>query len=869
MTGSDPLQPESAAESGRDEVHEKPTVMAPSGSAVVAGDLSIVGMPPSASQYLGQTLGEYRLIELIGAGGGGTVFRALHERMDRMVAVKVIAPQAMSDAEAVRRFQREVRAAAKLMHPNIVTAFDAGEQDGIHYLVMELVDGLSLTKIVEQQGPLPVVTALKYLLQVAHALRYAHQRHVIHRDIKPSNILVTSDKTVKVLDMGLARLHEFNPAEDLDHITRVGVVMGTVGYMSPEQAMNAVDVDHRTDIYSLGCTMHFLLTGRPIYSGNFMQTLMAHMSEPVPRLSDRGPSVTPLLEATFRKMVAKKPENRQSSMAELITELEWCLGELTDASQPVQLTPSESRLERMLRDTVQTQEPVSTATQPALIAALDVGTSRSSAAAVDLEHRLVTIPSEQQQAATPSLVSYDDDRLIIGYRCAESYQGAAHTIATDVRRALGEVEYPRPLSGQSFPPEVLLACLYRRLLDNARNRVGEVRRVLLTTPALFNDRLRRTMLCAAGLAGAEALGLVDESTAIALLWAFRNQLPSTDQRRILVYRLGGGSFEASIYEVRGRQITMRGTRGDERLGGTDWDQRLTEAVAWEFHRKHGINPLENVAAKLRLRRICEQAKRALSDFDRVPIHSVFFGHPLKATTSRQQLANLTHDLAERTAALTSELLESLGLSWSDIDHLVPVGGMVRLPMIRQLLERLSKRSLEPITWGEDAVARGAALYAAQAIPWLHNERPPWQVDLVAALDLAMVGFDAQGHRRAAVLIPRDTPLPKTLRRTFRTRREGQTTLVAQLVQGDARDVDACDAIGSYTLQLPPGLPAQTPIEVEFSLTADGLVQVSATSGQLPVSITVQRPNEMTGEDFQSWREWLEPVFLCGDTDTGG
>jgi len=269
-----------------------------------------------------ETLGEYTLLERIGAGGMGQVYKAMHRRMDRVVAVKILPKDAVASPDAVQRFQREVKAAAKLIHPNIVTAYDAGEQDGIHFLVMELVQGSDLYKNVKRQGPLPLEKAIEYTVQAAQGLKYAHEQGVIHRDIKPANLLLASNGTVKILDMGLARLRVPSNQDDDAPLTKAGAVMGTPDYLAPEQSLDAATADHRADIYSLGCTLHFLLTGKPVYEGNtVMKKFVAHREAAIPSLRQVRSDVPEQVDAVFRKMVAKQPTDRYQSMAEVIAEL--------------------------------------------------------------------------------------------------------------------------------------------------------------------------------------------------------------------------------------------------------------------------------------------------------------------------------------------------------------------------------------------------------------------------------------------------------------------------------------------------------------------------------------------------------------------
>jgi len=281
---------------------------------------------PKALQF-----GEYVVLDKIGAGGMGQVYKARHRRMKRLVAIKVLPKAAVNSAEAVKRFQREVEAAARLVHPNIVIAHDAGQQDTMHFLVMEYVDGRDLAALVKADGPLTVDKAIDYTLQAARGLEFAHAEGVVHRDIKPANLLLDKRGVVKILDMGLARL-DAGDAAAKDGLTQSGQVMGTVDYMAPEQAMDTRAANAKADIYSLGCTLYRILVGDNVYGGEtLIQKLLAHRENPIPSLTEKRPDVPAALDAVFQKMVAKRPEDRYESMQAVVEALEQVRRDLAAA----------------------------------------------------------------------------------------------------------------------------------------------------------------------------------------------------------------------------------------------------------------------------------------------------------------------------------------------------------------------------------------------------------------------------------------------------------------------------------------------------------------------------------------------------------
>ncbi len=266
----------------------------------------------------------YHVLELLDVGGMGAVYKAEHRLLERMVVLKIIRQDILSKPEQVQRFLREAKLAASLAHPNIVTLYEAEQVGETYFLVMEYLAGMDLFRLVKKDGPLPVAQACEWARQAAAGLQYIHERSLVHRDIKPSNLFLVEQRRVKILDLGLAVLRtESKPQSGL---TEKGQILGTLDYMAPEQWEDSRAVDIRADIYSLGCTLHHLLAGKPPFGSDdypsLMKQMWAHVQAPIPSLRDRRPEVPQPVVAILERMLAKKPNERFGTPEEVAAALE-------------------------------------------------------------------------------------------------------------------------------------------------------------------------------------------------------------------------------------------------------------------------------------------------------------------------------------------------------------------------------------------------------------------------------------------------------------------------------------------------------------------------------------------------------------------
>lgn len=862
-------------------------------------------------QYL--VLGNNVILDKIGEGGMGEVLKARHRHMRRTVCIKVLRSDLVNSESAAKRFRREWEAAAQLSHPNIVTAYDASEERGIHYLVMEYVGGQNLGTRISSDGPFPINQAVNYVLQAARGLEYVHSKGIVHRDIKPSNLLLDDSGVVKILDLGLARFDEPNGERSTElmgdspgeHLTRENQIVGTVEYMSPEQADDTMDVDRRTDIYSLGCTLYCLLTGKAPYRADTpLKVLMAHRVREIPSLRAERPETPQQLERVFRKMVAKRPTDRFETMAEVIAALLSIPGVDSTLPAPAKGGSSESREQPMTKtlslersppgssdlgltdsatsstfdsdvfDTPASTRPLrdpdsgaktKSSKHPAV--GIDLGTTFSVVAHLDNLGRPQVLVNTEGDVTTPSVVLFDGTEVVVGKEAVKAMSIEMENIAECSKRELGSRVFHKTLAGQQYPPEVLEAFILNKLRLDAERVIGPFNKVVITVPAYFDETRRRQTQDAGYMAGFEVMDIINEPTAAAVSFAYQRGYLHPDSRhddveRVLVYDLGGGTFDVTVMEIRGREFVTLATDGDVQLGGRDWDQRLMDYVAEQFVRATGSDPRDEPNTVGRLWRDCEDARRTLSARHKAIIVCDHKGLSLKVEVTRTLLQELTFDLLERTAFTTRQAMQAAGLEFSDLRRVLLVGGATRMPAVPEMLRKLTGQEPDNSVAPDEAVAQGAALHAGLLLAKHAGKPPEFKIRNVNSHSLGVVGTDKKtGRRQNAIIIPRNTPLPAEARRIFYTQKPGQTSLLLQIVEGESASADECASIGRCTIHgLPPNLPERTPVDVRFCYAENGrlTLTVHVAGASQPIRQDIHRENALDSLELDDWRQ-----RICG------
>jgi molecular chaperone DnaK len=506
---------------------------------------------------------------------------------------------------------------------------------------------------------------------------------------------------------------------------------------------------------------------------------------------------------------------------------------------------------------------------------IDLGTTYSVVARLDEAGRSQIVRNFHGDILTPSVVLFDDKEIIVGKDAKKAAADDADRVAECVKRDMGSEFFSKPIRGEQLPPEVIQACILRKLAADAVRVCGPNIKVVITVPAYFDEPRRKATADAGEMAGLDILDIVNEPTAATL--SFGEHLGYLDPKgspkgelKVLVYDLGGGTFDVTIIELKPGHFRTLATDGDVRLGGRDWDQRMADYLAEKFLAQHGKDPRGEPAGLTRLMRAVEDAKHTLTARTSANVHLDFAGKSVDLTISRETFEELTEDLLERTAYTVRQVMQAAGTSWQYISHILLVGGSTRMPMVTKMLERLSGgMKPEHNVNADEAVARGAAVYAGYLLATRTpvDDRVPssafqmaaarFTVTDVNAHSLGIEGVDQQTQRKEnVILIPRNSPLPFKVQEKFVTRRAGQRSVAVQVLEGESKVPEQCTRIAKASLQnLPEGLPQGYPIEVSYEYGSNGRLMVRA---KLPgtnkeTKIELERERSMNDDRVARWK----------------
>jgi molecular chaperone DnaK len=761
----------------------------------------------------------YRVLELLGQGGMGQVWRGEDVRLERAVAVKVLLPHLLHDQireQALSRFAREGRAAARLSHRNIAAVHDVGEHDGRPYLVLEYLRGRDLRSLLrESPDGLPVQDALSLCAQVADGLAAAHEAEIVHRDIKPANLMLGDDGTVRICDFGIARLHGATTG------LTGGATIGTLAYMAPEQLLGQ-DVDHRADLYALGATLFHLLTGRHVFVGDDARAVIAqHLAAPPPSARTLRPDIPPQVEEYLRAFLAKEPGQRPGDTTAVA-------GRLRELSRSHAEGGQEERT-----STPGGGGDSSTGSGRGRAVGIDLGTTNSAIAVMEGGQPTV-IANAEGTRTTPSVVAFaEDGRVLVG-------EAARRQAAVNVDRTVGSVKremgtgWKAGAHGRSFIPQQISAFVLQKLKRDAEAYLGEeVADAVIAVPAYFSDRQRQATREAGRIAGLNVLRILNEPTLAAMAY----HLEKEDEATIVLFDLGGGSCSVAVVEVGDGVVEVKATSGDNHLGGDDWDGRVVDWLVERFGNAGGVDLSEDRPALRRLREAAEQAKIELSSSSETRISIPYItssgeGPPhLDETLTRAAFQTMTADLLDRCKVPFQRVLEDSGIGVDEIDHVVLVGGATRMPAVADMVRELTGgRGPSGVVDPLETVAVGAVLQAGVLKGEVKDVLPMDVVPVSLGIEVRDGALPATAPENGHFykIIERNTSFPTKRSEILSTADDGQRSVEIRVYEGEREIAAYNNRLATFQLTgLPPAPRGVPQIQVAFDIDANGIVCVSA------------------------------------------
>jgi molecular chaperone DnaK len=498
---------------------------------------------------------------------------------------------------------------------------------------------------------------------------------------------------------------------------------------------------------------------------------------------------------------------------------------------------------------------------------IDLGTTHTITAFVNASGHTEVLRMREGELLVPSVVLLGDERVVVGREARLRGRMHPERLAACVKRQIGQPYYDERLGGETFPPEVLQACLLnairREWCPDPVAKAG----VVIAVPAHFNEAQRHATAIAAEIAGLSLVDLVNEPIAAALAFAEHTPILTTvepfpssgngHRQAVLVYDLGGYTFEASLLWISPEHISLVATDHDSFLGGHDWDLRLVDFLAEPFIRKTNADPRTDPALLEQLVERAGQAKLALGVRKHTSVALSWRGQVEKQLITREWFEGMTADLVARTLAICDRVVQGAGLAWSDVNNVLLVGGTTRMPMIRQALAKHCGRPPDDRVCADEAVARGAALYAAR-IKAGQAGPPPLRISSFSTHSLGIEGTDqTTGERVNKVLIPQGTPLPATATREFMGKRVAGQGIAFNVLEGDHSVPSKCVTIGRVILKdLPPDMADRWPVEVKYEFSASGRLTVDARIRYTDrhVHLETVRPAGVSQTHIARWKE---------------
>ncbi|MFO0823073.1 MAG: Hsp70 family protein [Gemmataceae bacterium] len=440
-------------------------------------------------------------------------------------------------------------------------------------------------------------------------------------------------------------------------------------------------------------------------------------------------------------------------------------------------------------------------------------------------------------------------------------------VATLIKRKMGLPEYGRLVAGREFRPETLSAVILKKLVQDAELQLGPISGCVITVPAYFDDTRRKATMDAGRIAGLNVLDIIDEPSAAALAYSVGSS--ALQSQTVLVYDLGGGTFDVTLVKLGKKRFQVLAIEGDVRLGGRDWDDRLVGWVAERFVKEFGSDPRSDPQSEAMLQAAAERAKRTLSKVEQTSVTIGHDGHRLTLPITRSEFENLTRDLLIRTRLTAQQVLTQAGLTWPQVDKVLMVGGSTHMPATGRMLAELTGREPDRSVAVSEVVARGAAVHAGlvnartSPEPATRTSEPPGEIVEISvnahSLGVQVRHGDEQLNHK---LVRKNTQLPASAEEVYYTVTENQSRVRVRILQGEAQQAEACIPVGECWIEgLPEHLPKGSPVRVRCGVAANGRIEITATdltSGRAATA-SIHRPGGLTDQELSREAAWLRNV----------
>lgn len=514
------------------------------------------------------------------------------------------------------------------------------------------------------------------------------------------------------------------------------------------------------------------------------------------------------------------------------------------------------------------------------VVGIDLGTTFSAIAYVNDYAQEEIIPNAEGDRTTPSVIMFEDENVVVGKIAKQNASAVPEQIVEFVKREMGKPkgnsdnEYSREFNDKEYSAEELSALILQKLKQDAEAELNEeVTDAVITVPAYFKDAEREATRNAGKIAGLNVLQVVNEPTAAALAYGIDQH--GSDQT-VFVFDLGGGTFDVTIMSVSGSELEMIATNGDHRLGGKDWDDKIISYVAETFQNEHGVNPLQDLHAYQEIQLSAISAKESLSQRQKARIRCSYDGKASNVEVTREKFEELTADLVGRCSSLCDIVLDEADMTWENIDTVLMVGGSTRMPMVQEMVTKISGKDINPREVNpDDAVALGAAIQGTlrqlEEVVIEGKEETTTEEEIATAVkerfiapggglaitvtdgathNLGLVVYEsADGDGSIHVMIAKMTPVPCEVEDRFGTLVENQPSLLVEVIQGLEQDQVEDELIkfenhklGECRLELPSGLPQGAPVDVTYKYNLDQTLEITAEGPDgRTANVTIDRP----------------------------